>query len=213
MAGGARPVPAVWLLQAMAAFPRRSEPAPGLVYICDGFVLLAFIWFAAARGTRRIRRLLLFPVALSSVVAVLVTVAYFPTDGAIWQGRYGLPFSMGFFLLGGLALERARPAHRLLPAACVSAGVLLSIAQVASVLRVLAMERRVSPSIAAGLWHPPSMARGCACHRWLHAGAARRGPDALSRRHAPARHRRAVIHVGDGKRWYRPLTGQIHSPT
>jgi hypothetical protein len=43
---------------------------------------------------------------LTSLVSVAATVAMYQDQGFGWQGRYALPFAVGFFLLAGYVLDR-----------------------------------------------------------------------------------------------------------
>src|SRR4029079_17591756 len=44
---------------------------------------------------------------LSVAVPFVLTLATYAQIGLAWQGRYGLPFSCGYFLILGLALDQA----------------------------------------------------------------------------------------------------------
>jgi hypothetical protein len=144
----------VWVLQTIAAAPGRTDPAPLLVYLLCGGVLAAISWSALRRAGRRVRTAMLVVAGLSLAGPLAVTLWTYRDVGVIWQGRYGMPLSVGILVLGGLALDRSGAVltrGRLLVAAgAVTAG------QLVAVLHVLREQARVSPSVAAGLWQAPS---------------------------------------------------------
>jgi hypothetical protein len=145
----------VWVLQTIAAAPGRADPAPVATYLLCGALLVA-LWRAGSRaGDRRLRRALAF-VAVSSLAGPLVVTMHGYRDvGVIWQGRYGMPFSVGLLVLAGLALDLRGAAGPRRPVRVVLGGAFV-VGQLVAVLAVLAQQTRVSPSVAAGLWSPPS---------------------------------------------------------
>jgi hypothetical protein len=97
-----------WLLQTIAAFPLRNEMAPPAVYILwlIGFVFL-LVHVARSRG----RSLAAVAWVVFAVIAAQTALTYvgFKTDGYAWQGRYGLPLTVGLALLPAFADSRTRP--------------------------------------------------------------------------------------------------------
>jgi hypothetical protein len=146
----------VWVLQTVGAAPGRRDPAPGLTYLLCGGLLAGLVVLALRRAEPRLRLAVEGVAVLSLAVPVVLTLRTYRDVGVIWQGRYGMPLSLGVLLLAGLALDRAgtlrHPGRRVLAAA----GALFAAGQAAAVLHVLRLEARTSPSPAAGLWHPPS---------------------------------------------------------
>jgi hypothetical protein len=144
----------VWVLQTVAAAPGRADPAPGPVYVLCGGVLAVLAVLGLRRAEPRLRRVVLGVAFLSLGLPLLLTLRTYAEVGVIWQGRYGLPFSVGVLVLCGLALDRttASPRRAVLGAAVA----LFAVGQLLAVLHVLGEQRRVSPSVALGLWSPPS---------------------------------------------------------
>jgi Predicted membrane protein (DUF2142) len=146
----------VWMLQTIAAAPGRTDPAPLVVYLLCGGVLATFTVLALRRSDRRIRQVLLAIVVVCLVAPLLLTLHTYRDVGVVWQGRYGIPFGVGILVLAGLALDlrqELRPPSRPVLVAVFAAYV---IGQLVAVLHVLAQQRQLSPSVAMGLWTPPS---------------------------------------------------------
>lgn len=95
----------LWFIQTVGTFPARDELAPLPLYA------LAFLawWVVAAVALRhadgRSRAALVLLVAVASAVPLAVTIASFDAAGAIWQGRYTLPLTVGFALLCGRVMD------------------------------------------------------------------------------------------------------------
>lgn len=146
----------VWVLQTIAAAPGRSDPAPLLVYLLCGGVVCALAVPALRRGDERVRRVLAGIVVACVVAPLLFTLHTYRDVGVVWQGRYEIPFGVGILVLAGLALDlrhELRPPPRPVLAAVLAA---FALGQLLAVLHVLAQQRQVSPSVALGLWSPPS---------------------------------------------------------
>lgn len=98
-----------WLLQTIAAFPLRNEFAPPAVYVLwlVGFgTLMAF----GLRYRGRTRLVLVWMVIATIATQTILTYVGFKTDGYAWQGRYGLPFTVGLALIPGFTdTGRRRP--------------------------------------------------------------------------------------------------------
>ena len=96
---------ALWVFQSIAAFPTRAEQAPATVYIIAILILLASTALGFLYGHRRQRWLISVVGVIALVVPLLLTLATFRTEGLAWQGRYGLPYSVGIILVTGWALD------------------------------------------------------------------------------------------------------------
>ena len=97
----------LWVLQNVGAFPSRDNAAPPIVY---AMVLGAWRLYRrrpAGRAEARAADAGGGRVGVGSV-PIAATVATYDTFGTSWQGRYGYPFTMGFLLICGLVLDRAR---------------------------------------------------------------------------------------------------------
>lgn len=101
----------LWPLQAVAAFPYRNQPAPAVVYGIAAVILiaLAVMTARALRGQLRLAAAIVVILGLTIAVPVGITYAGFHQYGLSWQGRYGMPYSVGLFILAAVALdERGR---------------------------------------------------------------------------------------------------------
>ena len=94
-----------WVLQSVATGIGRSTPAPGSsMRPASGSSGPGRC--RDAQSPAALRRTMLL-VAVSSIAGPLaVTLWTYRDVGVVWQGRYGLPFSLGLVVLAGLALER-----------------------------------------------------------------------------------------------------------
>ena len=125
-----------WVLQSIGVFPARNELAPMPVYAT--FVVLYLGLLALAwRSTRgRTRAALVMIIAVSAVLPLMLTVLTWNELGLAWQGRYGVPYAMGAFLIAGQALDRRPPkwaalsAPSALVAVVVASAIACAIAQI-----------------------------------------------------------------------------------
>jgi hypothetical protein len=147
----------LWFLQSIAAFPFRDQQAPTIVYAAWTLPLIGLVAAGIRLGQSRLRGALFWSMGMSLAVPVAVTIAYSNTDsGDVWQGRYGLPFTMGVMLIAGLALERRTPKHLLItPLVGISAFALM-VAHVVGVTNVLRDEHRSFPLAGGTGWLEPS---------------------------------------------------------
>ena len=142
----------LWILQGIAAFPRRMDAAPALVYVLVGLTVLVFVVVGFTAAPRRLRVTMAITVLLALAVPVALTVPTIRITGPIWQGRYGLPYHLGLTLLAGLALDVRRFRHRWVPAGLVAGWLAVTAANVLAVLHVLAGERSTSPLAQSSAW-------------------------------------------------------------
>ncbi|MEP6817348.1 MAG: DUF2142 domain-containing protein [Marmoricola sp.] len=102
----------LWVLQSIAAFPTRTERAPTPVYPLWLILMGAAVGLAMAMGRRRDRAALGTLFALVLGVPAVLTVVSYAHVGLSWQGRYGLPLTVGLFLVAGWVLDQhASPAR------------------------------------------------------------------------------------------------------
>lgn len=145
----------LWFLQGIAAFPRRADAAPPLVYVLIGLVFLALVvpaWLASPARTRFASTACL---TIAVAVPAVFTYTTIASASPLWQGRYGLPFHLGVTLLAGYGLDRTRrslPDVRVLVA---FSWVGLIIANVAAVVHVLHREETTSPLAGSAVWVEP----------------------------------------------------------
>jgi hypothetical protein len=100
----------MWAVQSVAAFPARDELAPAPLYLLAFSVWWVLTVLAFRRATGRARLAMAGTVFFTLAVPVAITAATYDAAGVVWQGRYGLPLLVGFFLVCGWALD-ARATH------------------------------------------------------------------------------------------------------
>jgi Predicted membrane protein (DUF2142) len=147
----------VFTMQMVGAFPYRDQPAPLAVYPLVFLVVGLLVIAAWRRGQPpRARRAVLWIAVFSLVVPIALSLLLMPGSGAVWQGRYELPYVIGILPLCGLVLDDAGFAPREGPRLVLLSVAALVIAQVASAYHVQHMElgRRVSVSDTSWV-HPP----------------------------------------------------------
>jgi hypothetical protein len=149
-------------MQMVGAFPFRDQPAPLGVYPLAFFVVGLMLWAAWRRGPdARSRKVLLRIAVVSLVVPVVLSLVFMPSLGALWQGRYELPFVIGILPLCGLLLDDAGFAPvegvRLIGLS----GACLAITQVVCVYHVQQLELGRAVSVNdSSWWQPPGFVLG-----------------------------------------------------
>lgn len=146
--------PALWVAQAMGAFPARDElarPAVLAAMVTAYWIFLAVSWRLAHRSGRRV---LLLLVVVSVAVPMAISLATHAQLGFSWQGRYGWPYTMGVPLVGGLLLDRAGWLGSRRSASVLRIGLLVAVAgaTVASQVRVLHQQVATSPLASGDDW-------------------------------------------------------------
>jgi hypothetical protein len=141
----------VWILQTIAAFPLRNEQAPWIVYVPYLILAPALIVIALRVGTRRVRLAIALFVLLSQVVPAAITYATLDSPLPGWQGRYALPFTIGFLLVCAAALDWVGN-RRLGGAILLSVWLSLALAHVVSVVSVFLEETENDVMMAVSLW-------------------------------------------------------------
>jgi len=145
----------VWIFQSFAAFPTRGEIPPMWVYAI-GLNVFAFMLIVSLRlATRRQRRLMLSMLIASLLVPWIITLSTYSQLGAVWQGRYTLPFALGVPVLAGLVLDANRRRLKMARGFIAGAAVLYYATYVGGVLYVLNKERAKSPQVHTGTWWVP----------------------------------------------------------
>lgn len=146
----------LWFFQSIAAFPTRNEQAPSIVYATSLIVLLSLVGVGFAVSARKARVAVAVAFFVALLVPFIATVTTYSQAGAIWQGRYGLPYTFGVILLAGLALDEERLRHRLAGPALLAGCLAMSVAHVVGVTNVLVLERANSPSAGGPAWLMPA---------------------------------------------------------
>jgi Predicted membrane protein (DUF2142) len=98
----------LWVLQSIAAFPLRNEHAPIIVYTIWLVPMMVALGLAVLKGRRRDRVATGLLVVLAFAVPTVLTVVSYRYVGFAWQGRYGLPLTVGLFLIAGWVLDQRR---------------------------------------------------------------------------------------------------------
>jgi hypothetical protein len=164
----------------VGAFPLRNEPAPLLLYaiavvVIGIFGVVAVRAVAADRALLRTGALIMF---WSVAVPVGLTYVTYHQNGLTWQGRYGMPYTVGLFVVAAIALDRTNPP---LSQPIVLVGTLTwGLAHVVGQVHVLGEQRSDTHLVAAtGWWAPPTalivLLALAAAAAWL--GALRRQPE------------------------------------
>lgn len=147
----------LWPLQAIAAFPLRNESAPVAVYAIALLVLgsLAIITVRALKGQRRLGWTAAMAMFCTAAVPIAITYTGYHQYGMSWQGRYGMPYSVGLFVLAASALDNRAPS---LPSSIVVVGTTAwGLAQVIGQLGVLINQRQDDHLVQmTGWWVPPT---------------------------------------------------------
>lgn len=174
----------LWILQSAGAFPARDEPAPALLYgivITGWLVLIGIAW---RRAVRRQQLAFLLLALIATVLPIAITVTSYDAVGVVWQGRYGLPLTMGFAILCGVILDQAgqapSPQDRALPRHVPSGQVGLMVAgivffggQIVGMLAVLSRLQGSNVLPPGASWFHPAV--------WLVVGVAAAGTVLLVR--------------------------------
>lgn len=146
----------LWLFQSIAAFPLRGHASVPVVYLAIFVVAGTVFAIACRRATSRDRVALAVCIVMSTTVPFVITMRTLDDYAAAWQGRYGLPYSMGLLLLSGWALDKR--GHSLKAALVPVAAGLTALASVAAQAHVLDIEKVLNPAIKAGAGHVPPLA-------------------------------------------------------
>lgn len=145
----------LWLMQAVAAFPARDELAPLPLYAVAAVTWWVLLAAAVRAGTARTRAVLGLTALLSLAVPAAATAATFASEGTVWQGRYGYPYALGFWVLCGFVLDRARLVPRRADLVVVAAGIGWGVTQTIGQLSVLVPQSRKSPLAHSSAWLQP----------------------------------------------------------
>jgi hypothetical protein len=135
-----------WPIQAIATFPSRDEPAPLYVYPIVLAVVAAAVYRAVPGLRGRLGAAAVFLVGVSFAVPLALTALTYHQYGLAWQGRYGMPFSVGFFLVLGLAIDRHAPGSRLRRRTIAGAGL------VTALVLVVCEQHLVQRQLTLALW-------------------------------------------------------------
>lgn len=101
--------PVQWTLQAIATMRFRNTPAPLPVYGLSLAVLIILSVVALRTAHRRFVLSLAAIAIATTATPLLLTYLSYDAIGMAWQGRYGLPLSVGFLLVAVEALRNRPP--------------------------------------------------------------------------------------------------------
>lgn len=145
-----------WTFQTIAAFPFQDQPGAWIVYPVVGTLVSTMTVVAFKVGTRRERLVLALALAIAFALPVVLTLLTRDGRGVIWQGRYGLPYNVGFVLLAGIVLARRFPMDRLPSLMVWPSVMLLWVASAACLIKVRDHELTRAVSTSDPSWHTPS---------------------------------------------------------
>ena len=145
-----------WPLQSIAAFPLSNQPGATIVYPVVAALVVGLVAAAFRHDRTRVRKVMLASLAATLLFPFVYTLATLDSIGNIWQGRYMLPYGVGFLLLGGLALGRhtkSGPATRVLVPAALAYGFAIA----ACLIKVRSDELSDNPAtLGDSGWNAPS---------------------------------------------------------
>lgn len=148
--------PVQWSLQSIAAFPFRDQPGALVVYpvvlMCFVALVVASFRVAGSRG----RLVLTLTMLVGLGLPLLLTALTYEGRGAMWQGRYGLPFTVGIVLLAAHLLDVTDWSSRLEDGVHLMGAALLAIGTGACLLKVLRMELARPESALDPSWLQPA---------------------------------------------------------
>jgi hypothetical protein len=147
-----------WLLQTIAAFPFQDQPGAWIAYPVVGALTVSLTVVALRVGTRRERLALALAVAVAVGLPVVLTLLTRDGRGVIWQGRYGLPYNVGFVLMAGTILGRRFRTGRLPPVLVWPSVAGLAVATTACLVKIRDDELTRAASTSDPSWHVPSVA-------------------------------------------------------
>lgn len=95
----------LWFIQTVGTIPARDELAPLPLYALAFLTWWVVTWATLRQADGRARAALLSVFVLAGAVPLAVTIASYDAAGAVWQGRYTLPLTIGFALLCGRVMD------------------------------------------------------------------------------------------------------------
>jgi hypothetical protein len=144
-----------WPFQTIAAFPLRNETGAAIVYPVVLALVVLLLMFATRRSTLWDRTVMYGSLALALLLPVVLTLATLEGRGVIWQGRYGLPYAVGFILIASY-LASQRGGNQLPWKVTVPALTLYGVAIGACLLKVRGNElSNNQASRSDATWHAP----------------------------------------------------------
>ncbi|MGH3497544.1 MAG: DUF2142 domain-containing protein [Nocardioidaceae bacterium] len=146
------PAPVTWTFQSIAAFPYRDQAAPNIVYVVALLVFVCLLAAAFRFGDRTARIVLGGLVLAGLLIPIALTLATVSQYGVVWQGRYGLPFTLGVPMVAGYALDRAGQLRHLPAVVWAIVGTLFVLTQVPGLTNVSSNEHRSSPQAGTAAW-------------------------------------------------------------
>ena len=147
----------VWPLQTIAAFPSRDNAGAAVIYPVVLILVAAILAAAWRRGSARARLVTMVSLAVTLVFPYVFTLATLDAIGNIWQGRYVLPYGVGFLLLAGYTLGSLRTQAGPMLRTLVPSTAFLAVAVAACLIKVRHDE--ITSNVASSedsAWHVPS---------------------------------------------------------
>jgi hypothetical protein len=147
----------LWQFQSIAAFPFRNQMSAPVVYPIFFFAFIGLIGFAMLRGQRRERLILAAILVVVIVLPIALTAITYSGRGSMWQGRYGLPFSIGAILVAAAVLDDRGWRPRLGVPIIIIGSCAMFVATTASYSKVLEDESTRPASVTDASWLEPPM--------------------------------------------------------
>lgn len=149
----------LWPLQSVAAFPYRDQMGPLVVYPVVGALVITLVIVALHAGTRRERTVLVTSTLTALALPVVLTLLTLQSTGVVWQGRYGLPYAVGFVLIAGVITGRHAARTTLPWILTIPAVISYTVAIVACLIKVRDAELRDNVASASDpVWQEPGAA-------------------------------------------------------
>jgi hypothetical protein len=147
----------VWPLQTIAAFPLRNQAGAAVIYPVVLILVAALLVAAWRRGSARARLVTMVSLAITLLFPFVFTLATLASIGNIWQGRYVLPYGVGFLLLAGYALGSLRTETGPPPRVIFPGAAFYAVGVAACLIKVRHDELEDNlASIQDAAWHAPS---------------------------------------------------------
>jgi hypothetical protein len=147
----------VWPLQAIAAFPSQGQAGATVVYPVVLLIFGALVGYAWRVGSRGERRAIVASLVASYCLPFVATLLTLGSIGSIWQGRYGLPYSVGIVLVSAWVILQRSPLARVPKRLLVPLAVAYGVAVSACLIKIRMKEMKESlASSGDPAWLAPS---------------------------------------------------------
>lgn len=147
----------VWPLQMIAAFPFRGQAGAPIVYPVVLLMAGALVVYAWRTSQRTERRTIVVSLGAAYVLPFVLTLLTLGSIGSIWQGRYGLPYSVGIVLVSAWVISQRSPLSRVPSVALIPFALAYGLAVSACLIKIRTEEMRLNPASSGDpAWLAPS---------------------------------------------------------